>query len=478
MRKLPLYALGLGLLITGCKNVPAVTEVPIPRGTTVFNGAYAGKIAESLRIQDAALSADGQSLWVLAQESQHATILELNPSSGIERRRASFPVDDLTHIAWRNDGSLIVAGREKSVQIEAATLQVKRFLRGADRVSQDGEVLLGRDNSSASSPLDIRFSSWTDGDLTRNVSLNLIDGRAELVSHDLVWESDSSGDTLLNLKTGQRIDTSTAHGDPCGVRSRGSKPMLTGLESAPEGVVLAFSDGGIEWRGNNGSLEASQNLNPQCKDIYSFYALIEEIDGSVYYHVRILDGFNPTAFFGTITKEQGSELALTAPSHDIEAAFWFDGTFALKSAVRPLLLKSDPTTLVGPQQWIQSYNGTQFSISASVQATYRNKDTYDLTGTVQSPIGPLTLRGTGTHSAGSDPGIIFTQAYCDGFLTPSCPTTAWSAELLAGTVNIGELQGYALDPNHPGSGRQIQTGVFAVIWNGESRFFTFVLNPQ
>lgn len=107
MRTRPLVVFGILLsLLVGCHSVPDVTYVPVPSGAPVLHGAYTGTLREAQWFQDAVLSADGKHLYVIARVSSHTTILDLDPDTGRELRRANVPISAPNQLAQRADSAV------------------------------------------------------------------------------------------------------------------------------------------------------------------------------------------------------------------------------------------------------------------------------------------------------------------------------------------------------------------------------------
>lgn len=459
------------ILLTACRSVPDVTQVPVPSGPTVFHGAYTGTLTEGLTLVAATPDPDGTHLHAAARTSQHTTLLTLDLATGRELRRQNVPVADPQDVARRADGTVVLAGWQASATLDPQTLQVTTTLPGAVRVSADGERLLVRQSGGQLTRVRTR-----DGQAIPTVVLTLPYGDDWLagLSPDLEWAVTENGDTLLNLSTGQRIDTSGGHLNPCPNTPR-VLPVATALAVSPQGFVLGQSNQTLEWRNWDGTLRAARWMATSCPMSSQPDWLLTLQGGVLGYRFR--DDQTNEVVVGRW--EERAEPQVFARNQETAAMLPFHDLFVLGDPEAYLQLwGAEPLGLRLGGRWKQTYEPARFPVATRITASYQDEDHYGLQGTLEALGGTYAIRGTGINS-GRESGVVFTQRVCGvPPFAPSCPITRWDAKLRLGEQEVGSLIALDLDPTRSGPGREVQAGYLGVDVQGERRNFVFRLMPS
>ncbi|GGO41476.1 hypothetical protein [Deinococcus humi] len=469
--RLALPLLAATVLLAGCRAVPDVTQVRVPDGPTVFHGSYTGTLTEALQIVAAAPSPDGSHLYAAARTSNHTTLLDLDPATGRELRRVNVPVPDPQDLVVRADGLLVLAGRKASATLDPGTLSILTRLPRAQRISADGERLLVQLEENRVGRIRTR-----DGSTLPTTALTLAWGFAlENVSRDLEWTVTEDGDAVINLSTGARIDTSSGHLNPCPTTPSSG---IAALAASAEGFMLGRPDHTLEWRNPDGTLRDVRWLGGSCGSL-SQPDWVLALQGTQVSYQRSTD--NPdmpgeVAIGRWVPGEEPQVIARTTKTSRLR----FRGTFALgtpEAYLQLIALPAEGLRLGG--RWEQAYEPPRYPVTTQVTASYRDKQRYDIQGTLNALGLSYAVVGMGTGSASAGSGdIVFTQAICG--IPPfagNCPSTEWKADLHWDGKKVGSFYGFGQDPNRSGPGRTPQEGSLGFSLDGEYRSFGFQLAP-
>ncbi len=431
----------LMLTLTACKNVPDVQMVPVPADGSVLNGRYSGALIEQMRLIDALVSGDGSSVFALLQSSGHTLLLDLDPNTGIERRRRAIAAADPIAFSATPDGTLIVVSSQQSVKVSPTSLSILGVLPGATRVSSDGARLLG---PGAGSPGQSRRWNTLTGAEIPTVSTEWANPGFD---QNLEWVAQDSGRALVNLSTGKQVRVGSLP-RACNAYVEARRQTL-GFGADAGGFYVLQDDATLHRLDASGAVTGSISLRDGCNNFSIQFSPMVAENGVLRLVYRVYDQGKPTTTQVVWATGQAPTFTALGSGQPLQGggknpAYGF--TTAQADA-------SSPEVLSAGTRWSVPLQPAQLPASGEFVAAYVDGATYSVRGSLNIGGQGYDAGGQGLTSDTTSPRLMFTQTLCSPTsqsFVAACPRMGWKLDLSARGTPVGTLLGDGLLP----SGRQ------------------------
>ena len=459
----------LCLSLSACRSVPDVQNIPVPADPSLASGHYSGTLTERSYLNDARLSRDARSVYLLSQSASHGLLIELDAASGSERRRRALDVGYARQLGVTSSGAVIVAGGKRSVRVDPGTLSVSSVLPAASFVSADGTRLLDYAGQG--------MSRWDTATGAAIPTVNLpADEWLAATSRNVEWALLGRSKALLNLSTGEKISLS---GQPaaCNSQVQAGRSIIS-FDASGSGFVVAQDDGTLSTFDRQGNFQQLVSLLGSCGRT-SIRPDVQFAGAQVRALYRLPDSSSNT--LGLVSWIPGQ----IPTTRTLPIGSSLPGSLADPS---DLLLRS--TTSSGTEQvsdvdrWQSEIVSASYPAQLQLTATFKSDTAYTLSGSLVAGGQSFELSGEGkAENSSSGPKIIFTQTICstDTLLGNPCPFLSWYADVFQKGVKVGQFNDYKYYPEN-GSRQPFSGSASLNTFNqdglGDSRDFGFVLNPD